>query len=65
MPTIRTHRSFVWNGRDVDVGETFDVPDREAFLLVEAYGYATYVSEAPASPAVMVTSGDPVIKRRR
>ena len=67
MPTIRTVKSFVWSGRDIDAGEVVDVSDRDAFLLVHAYGYAVRVDEAPAPPApsVMVTSGDPAIRRRR
>lgn len=63
---VRAIRSFVWHGpRDVDVGEILDVPDREAFLLVTAYGYCVSEDgEAPAAPISMTVS-DPGPKRRR
>lgn len=67
MPALRTVKSFVWNGRDIDAGEVLDVSDRDAFLLIEAYGYAVPIDDAPRPPApsVMVTQGDPVVRRRR
>ena len=45
----------MWHGpRDVDVGEILDVPDREAFLLITAYGYCVGEDgEAPTAPISM------------
>lgn len=58
---VRAVKSFVWNGRDVDLGDEFDVPPREAHLLVEGYQHCVYLEAAPPPPSVMVTHGDPVI----
>lgn len=64
---IRAIKSFVWHGpRDVDVGDVLEVPDREAFLLIEAYGYCVRLDEAAPqpSPAAMVVSPDPAVQFR-
>lgn len=55
---VRAVRTFVWEGRDVDLGDEFDVTPREAFILSEGYGYAVVLGEAPPAPSVMVTTAD-------
>lgn len=63
---VRAVRSFVWHGpRDVDVGEVLDVPEREAFVLITAYGYCVPEDGAPPTPPVAMTVADPVARRRR
>lgn len=64
---VRAVRSFVWHGpRDVDVGDILDVPEREAFVLIEGYGYCVPGDggEAPVAPVAM-TVADPGPRRRR
>jgi hypothetical protein len=65
---LRAVRSFVWQGRDVDVGETFDASLRDAHILVAGYGYCVPVdNDAPVDPPVAMTVAyhDPIVKRRR
>lgn len=66
MPRVRAVKSFVWHGRDVDVGDEFDATEREAFLLVHAYRDAVVVGgEAPAVPrAMVVQDADPAVEHR-
>ena len=52
---VRAVRSFVWEGRDVDLGDEFDVSPRAAHLLSEGYGYAVVLGEALPPVAAMVT----------
>lgn len=67
---VRAVRSFVWHGpRDVDVGDVLDVPEREAFILVEAYGYCVYLDGPLARldggvPGMTVGHNDPVVEHR-
>lgn len=66
MPRVRAFKSFVWNLRDIDVGDVFDVSERDAFLLVHGYEYAVRVEEA-APPSVSpgtITDGDPAVEHR-
>lgn len=66
MPRVRAFKSFVWNLRDIDVGDVLDVSEREAFLLVHGYQYAVPVEgeAAPPLPSVMVTERDPAVAHR-
>jgi len=66
MLRVRAFKSFVWDRRDIDVGDVFDVSERDAFLLVHGYQYAVPVDgeAAPPLPSVMVTDGDPVVEHR-
>jgi len=67
MPTVRAIKSFVWQLRDIDVGDVVDVSERDAFLLVHGYQHAVRVDEGDAGPPVpsaMVTHNDPVVEHR-
>lgn len=68
MPRVRAVKSFVWNLRDIDVGDVFDVSERDAFLLVHGYLYAVPVAgeAAPAQPTstAILVDGDPVVEHR-
>ena len=65
MPRVRAVKSFVWNLRDVDVGDVLDVPTREASLLIHGYQYAVAV-DGPPPPlsTAMVVDGDPAVEHR-
>lgn len=65
MPRVRAHKSFVWNLRDIDIGDEFDVSERDAFLLIHGYKYADVVDgPPPALPTAMLVDGDPAIEHR-
>lgn len=66
MPRVRAIKSFVWNLRDIDVGDVFDVSERDAFLLIHGYQHAVPVDgeAAPPLPSVMVTDRDPAVTHR-
>ncbi len=65
MPRVRACKSFIWKLRDVDVGDEFDVTEREAFLLIHGYQQAVAVDgPPPALPTAMLVDGDPAIEHR-
>ena len=66
MPRVRAVKSFVWNLRDIDVGDVFDVSERDAFLLVHGYQYAVPVAgeSAPSVAPGTITDGDPTVEHR-
>lgn len=66
---LRAVRSFVWTGRDVDVGDEFEAANaQEAHILVNGYQYCVPADgeEAPIPPSAMtVAHRDPAPRRRR
>lgn len=65
MPRVRAIKSFIWKLRDIDIGEVFEVSEREAFLLIHGYKDAVAVDgDAPPVPGAMVVDGDPVVEHR-
>ena len=66
MPRVRAVKSFVWQLRDVDVGDVFDVTERDAFLLIHGYQQAVPVDgeDAPSEPSAMVVHNDPAVTHR-
>jgi len=62
---VRAIRSFVWQLRDVDIGDEFDAAERDAFLLIHGYGYCVPVDgPAPPMPTAMVVDRDPAVEHR-
>jgi len=64
MPRVRAFKSFVWNLRDIDIGDEFDVSERDAYLLIHGYQYAVAVAEAAALPTAIVVEGEPAVQHR-
>lgn len=67
MARVRAIKSFVWNLADRDVGEEFDVSERDAFLLIHGYQYAVPVDgPPPAHPTAtaFLVDRDPVVEHR-
>lgn len=64
MARVRAFKSFVWNLRDIDIGDEFDVSERDAFLLIHGYQYVVAVVEAAALPTAIVVEGEPGVQHR-
>ena len=62
---IQFTKGTVWACADRVVGETLDLPDSQARLLVEGYKVAAYL-DAPPPPvqSMTVKHADPVIEHR-